>query len=104
MAVLEDLSRQNATEVVTWSRLSRIASKSATGKIRSVYQHESTKGMPRLYLHVNLPEKRLVMTIESMLATMIAAEQEKSKQNDGHEASTPVAQWIHDGISIERSQ
>ncbi|KAJ7144583.1 hypothetical protein C8R44DRAFT_865490 [Mycena epipterygia] len=88
MAVLEDLSRQNATEVVAWSRLLRIASKSDAGKVCSVYQHESTK----------------VMTIESMLATMIAAEQEKSKQNDGHEASTPVAQWIHDGISIERSQ
>ncbi|KAJ7479034.1 hypothetical protein FB451DRAFT_1450747 [Mycena latifolia] len=88
MAVLEDLSRQNATEVVAWSRLSRSSSRSATGKVHSVHQHESTK----------------VMTIESMLATMIAAEQEKSTQNDGHKASTPVAQWIHDGISLERSQ
>jgi hypothetical protein len=39
-----------------------------------------------------------------VLATMIAAEQEKQRQNDGHEASTPIAQWIHDGMSIERSQ
>lgn len=45
-----------------------------------------------------------MVTIETMLATMIAAEQEKSKRNDGHEAGTPVAQWIHDGMSIEREQ
>ncbi|KAJ7733042.1 hypothetical protein DFH07DRAFT_780704 [Mycena maculata] len=88
MAVLEDLSRQNATEVVAWSRLSRIASKSTAGKVCSVYQHESTK----------------VMTIESMLAPMIAAEQERLKKNHGHEASTTVVQWIHDGISIECCQ
>ena len=44
------------------------------------------------------------MTIESMLATMIAAEQEKSRCNDEDEAGTPVAQWIHDGMSIEREQ
>ncbi|KAJ7860564.1 hypothetical protein B0H14DRAFT_3622269 [Mycena olivaceomarginata] len=46
----------------------------------------------------------LVMTIENMLATMIATEQEKSRCNDEHEAGTPVAQWIHDGMSIEREQ
>jgi hypothetical protein len=49
-------------------------------------------------------ERLLVMTVESMLATMIAAEQEKSRCNDGHDAGTPIAQWIHDGMSIERSQ
>jgi hypothetical protein len=42
--------------------------------------------------------------MESVLATMITAEQEKQKQNAGHEAGTPIAQWIHDGMSIERSQ
>ncbi|KAJ7857183.1 hypothetical protein B0H13DRAFT_1641118 [Mycena leptocephala] len=88
MAVVEDLSRQHATEVPGWSRLSRKTEKSASGKPRSVYQHEATTGL----------------TLESVLATMIAAEQEKQRQNDGHEASTPIAQWIHDGMSIERSQ
>ncbi|KAJ7653451.1 hypothetical protein B0H17DRAFT_957466 [Mycena rosella] len=45
MAVVEDLSRQHATEVAAWSRLSRTTIKSG-GKIHSVYQHESTKGTP----------------------------------------------------------
>ncbi|KAJ7827691.1 hypothetical protein B0H13DRAFT_2373694 [Mycena leptocephala] len=88
MAVVEDLSRQHATEVPGWSRLSRKTEKSASGKPRSVYQHEATTGL----------------TLESVLATMIATEQEKQRQNDGHEASTLIAQWIHDGMSIERSQ
>ncbi|KAJ7019681.1 hypothetical protein C8F04DRAFT_1275979 [Mycena alexandri] len=79
MAVVVDLSKQHATEVGAWSRKPRVA---------SVYQHETTK----------------VLTIESMLATMIAAEREKSKRDDQHEAATPVAQWIHDGIKIEREQ
>ncbi|KAJ7045333.1 hypothetical protein C8F04DRAFT_1248749 [Mycena alexandri] len=34
---------------------------------------------------------------------MVAAEQE-SRHNDGHNAGMPVAQWIHDGMSIERTQ
>jgi hypothetical protein len=42
--------------------------------------------------------------MESVLATMIAVEQEKLKQNNGYDAGTPMAQWIHDGMSIERSQ
>ncbi|KAJ7488468.1 hypothetical protein B0H11DRAFT_2278486 [Mycena galericulata] len=46
MAVLEDLSRQHVTEVAAWSRLSRLTTKSAKGKIHSVYQHESTKVRP----------------------------------------------------------
>ncbi|KAJ7505107.1 hypothetical protein B0H11DRAFT_1980282 [Mycena galericulata] len=43
MAVVEDLSKQHITEVAAWSRLSRLTTKSANGKVRSVYQHESTK-------------------------------------------------------------
>ncbi|KAJ7823370.1 hypothetical protein B0H13DRAFT_1659075 [Mycena leptocephala] len=88
MAVVEDLSRQHATEVPAWSRLSRKTTKSPGGKPQSVYQHEETT----------------VLTMESVLATMIAAEQEKQKRNAGHEAGTPIAQWTHDGMSIERSQ
>ncbi|KAJ6543190.1 hypothetical protein B0H10DRAFT_2135610 [Mycena sp. CBHHK59/15] len=88
MAVVEDLSRQHRTEVVGWSRLSRLTTKSASGKTQSVYQHEATK----------------VLTVESVLATMIAAEQQKSNHNDAHDAGTPVAQWIHDGMRIEREQ
>ncbi|KAJ7116995.1 hypothetical protein C8R44DRAFT_738863 [Mycena epipterygia] len=44
------------------------------------------------------------MTVESTLATMITAEQEKSRRDDGHDAGTPIAQWIHDGMNIEHSQ
>ncbi|KAJ7861145.1 hypothetical protein B0H14DRAFT_3620009 [Mycena olivaceomarginata] len=90
MAVVEDLSRQHAFEVGAWSRMSRITTKSAGGK-------------PRVSISTS-QRKSLVMTIESMLATMIAAEQEKSRRNDEHEAGIPVAQWIHDGMSIEREQ
>ncbi|KAJ7124679.1 hypothetical protein C8R43DRAFT_1076045 [Mycena crocata] len=88
MAVLEDLSRQHATEVVAWSRLSRTCTKSAGGAPRSVYQHESTK----------------VLTIESMLASMLEEEREKLTREDGHGPRTAVAGWIHDGMSIERQQ
>ncbi|KAJ7802968.1 hypothetical protein B0H13DRAFT_2389291 [Mycena leptocephala] len=88
MAVVEDLSRQHATDVPAWSQMSRKTTKSADGKPKSVYQHETTK----------------VLTMESVLATMIAVEQEKLKQNNGYDAGTPMAQWIHDGMSIERSQ
>ncbi|KAJ7042737.1 hypothetical protein C8F04DRAFT_1251555 [Mycena alexandri] len=87
MAVLQDLSSQHATEVSAWSRLPRKTEQSG-GKITSVYQHESTQAL----------------TVENVLATMIAAEQERSRQNGGHDAGTPVAQWIHDGMSIERTQ
>ncbi|KAJ6576259.1 hypothetical protein B0H10DRAFT_2236507 [Mycena sp. CBHHK59/15] len=88
MAVVEDLSKQNATEVVGWSRLSRTSIKSARGTPQSVYQHESTS----------------IMTIENMLASMIAQEREKLTREDGYEARTSVAQWIRDGMFIERDQ
>ncbi|KAJ7023557.1 hypothetical protein C8F04DRAFT_1271246 [Mycena alexandri] len=87
MAVVEDLSRQHATDVVDWSRMSR-GTKKENGKLSSVYQHSETK----------------VLTIESVLATMIAAEQEKLREKDAGEAETSVAQWIVDGLSIQRSQ
>ncbi|KAJ6576929.1 hypothetical protein DFH09DRAFT_1310948 [Mycena vulgaris] len=88
MAVVEALSRQHATEVGAWSRMSRLATKDASGKLRSVYQHKSSKAL----------------TVESTLAAMITSEQEKLKR-DGHlEAGTSVAQWIHDGMAIERQQ
>jgi hypothetical protein len=57
MAVVEDLSRQHATEVPGWSRLSRKTEKSASGKPRSVYQHEATTGMPPLDLNTYLKLK-----------------------------------------------
>ncbi|KAF7347018.1 CxC2 domain-containing protein [Mycena venus] len=88
MAVVEDLSRQHATEVVAWSWLSRKTTKSSDGALRSVYQHESTT----------------VLTIENVLASMVAEEREKMAHEDGHEARTPVAEWIHDGMNIERQQ
>ncbi|KAJ7141932.1 hypothetical protein C8R43DRAFT_954584 [Mycena crocata] len=88
MAVVEDLSRQHADEVAGWSRLSRTTTVSSSGKIQSVYQHESTK----------------VLTIESMLASLVAEEQEKAARAAGAEPTTSVAQWIHEGIRIERQQ
>ncbi|KAJ7025934.1 hypothetical protein C8F04DRAFT_1126812, partial [Mycena alexandri] len=89
MAVVEDLTphRQHATDVVGWSRMSR-ETKKKNGKLSSVYQHSETK----------------VLTIESVLATMIAAEQEKSREKNVDEVETSVAQWIVDGLSIQRSQ
>ncbi|KAJ6603684.1 hypothetical protein B0H10DRAFT_2229737 [Mycena sp. CBHHK59/15] len=88
MAVVEDLSRQHAAEVADWSRLSRVATKSAGGKVSSVYQHQSTK----------------VLTIESVLGSMITKEREKMGREDGYAARTLVAQWIHDGMAIQRQQ
>ncbi|KAJ7703948.1 hypothetical protein B0H17DRAFT_1126981 [Mycena rosella] len=88
MAVVEDLSRQHATEVGAWSRLSQLATKSAGGKPQSVYQHESTK----------------VLTIESMLASLVAEEREKLTRAAGSEPTTLVAQWIHNGMDIEHQQ
>ncbi|KAJ6558731.1 hypothetical protein B0H10DRAFT_1967236 [Mycena sp. CBHHK59/15] len=41
---------------------------------------------------------------KSMLASMIAEERVKSSRKDGSEPSTSVAQWIHDGMSIQRQQ
>ncbi|KAJ6623198.1 hypothetical protein B0H10DRAFT_1944174 [Mycena sp. CBHHK59/15] len=87
-AVLEDLSRQHATEVAAWSRLSRVTTKSASGKISSVYQHETTK----------------VLTIESVLDSMITEEREKTRRENEYRPRTSVAQWIHDGIGIQRQQ
>ncbi|KAJ7205382.1 hypothetical protein B0H12DRAFT_1080327 [Mycena haematopus] len=91
MAVVEDLSRQHATEVVEWSKLPRKAAKDKTsGKWESVYQHKSTSG--------------LVLTIENVLASMIAEERQNLAREDGYEATMSVAKWIHDGMTIERQQ
>ncbi|KAJ7638078.1 hypothetical protein B0H17DRAFT_1216895 [Mycena rosella] len=89
-AVLEDLSRQHATEVGICSRMSRLPSKSGSGKPRSVYQHESTK----------------VLTIDSVLASLLAEEreQEKSTPTATSEPKTSVARWIRDRMEIERQQ
>ncbi|KAJ6513992.1 hypothetical protein DFH09DRAFT_941321 [Mycena vulgaris] len=92
MAVVEDLSKQNATEVVGWSRLSRKTSRSADGTPKSVYQHDSDV------------QALLVMTIENMLASMMAQEDDKVTCEDGYEARTSIAQWIRDGMFIERDQ
>ncbi|KAJ6616005.1 hypothetical protein B0H10DRAFT_2219885 [Mycena sp. CBHHK59/15] len=88
MAVVEDLSKQHATQVVAWSQQSRTTTKSAAGKPESVYQHKSTE----------------VLTIESMLASLIAAERERSKRNGGNEGRPLVAEWLHNGLDIERQQ
>jgi hypothetical protein len=42
--------------------------------------------------------------VEITLAAMITVEQEKLKCDGQHEAGTSVAQWIHDGMAIERQQ
>ncbi|KAJ7856109.1 hypothetical protein B0H14DRAFT_3644060 [Mycena olivaceomarginata] len=81
MAVLEDLSRQHSTEV----------SKSDDGKLASVYQHQSTK----------------VLTIENMLASLLAKEQEQRQRLPraaGSEPTTSLAQWVRDGMDIECQQ
>ncbi|KAJ6632013.1 hypothetical protein B0H10DRAFT_2206416 [Mycena sp. CBHHK59/15] len=88
MAVVEDLSRQHGAEVAGWSRLSRVTTKSARGKISSVYQHETTK----------------VLTIESVLDSMITDEREKIRREEGYRPRTSVAQWIHNGMGIQRRQ
>ncbi|KAJ7838954.1 hypothetical protein B0H13DRAFT_2102522 [Mycena leptocephala] len=88
MAVLEDLSKQHVSEVAGWSRLRRTPTKSAAGKHESVYQHKSTR----------------VLTIESVLASLVAEERGKLTPEDGDELRTPVAQWIHDGMDIECQQ
>ncbi|KAJ7798247.1 hypothetical protein B0H14DRAFT_3492721 [Mycena olivaceomarginata] len=75
MAVLEDLSRQHSTEVGGWSRLSR----------------KSTK----------------VLTIENVLASLLAEEQEQRQRLPraaGSEPTTSLAQWVRDGMDIERQQ
>ncbi|KAJ7701060.1 hypothetical protein B0H16DRAFT_1483666 [Mycena metata] len=85
MAVVEDLSRQHSTEVGAWSQMSCLTTKSKSGKPQSVYQHELTD----------------VLSVEMVLATMITAEQERLKSQNEHDTGTPVAQWIHDGMSVE---
>ncbi|KAJ7438689.1 hypothetical protein B0H11DRAFT_2254501 [Mycena galericulata] len=88
MAVVEDLSRQHATEVTVWAKMSRVTTKSASGRIHSVYQHETTK----------------VLTVESTLAAMVAEEREKMRRIAGRGAGPPLVEWIHDGMSIEHQQ
>ncbi|KAJ7106449.1 hypothetical protein C8R43DRAFT_906223 [Mycena crocata] len=88
MAVVEDLSRQHASEVAEWSRLSRLATKSMRGPPKSVYQHESTK----------------VLTIDNVLAGMIGEERVRLAREQGGKSRGAVAEWIHDGIQIERQQ
>ncbi|KAJ7193576.1 hypothetical protein GGX14DRAFT_405475 [Mycena pura] len=88
MAVVEDLSKQHPTEVAVWSRMSRITEKTVQGTLQSVYQHESTH----------------VLTIENTLASMLAEEREKATRGDEQQTRTPVAAWIHNGMSIERQK
>ncbi|KAJ7738670.1 hypothetical protein DFH07DRAFT_778955 [Mycena maculata] len=72
------LSKQHATEVGVWSQLSRTTTMSADG--------------PQM------------LTIKNVLASMVAEEREKMTREDGHEARSPVAAWIHEGMSVERQQ
>ncbi|KAJ7020730.1 hypothetical protein C8F04DRAFT_1274647 [Mycena alexandri] len=88
MAVVLELSRQHATEVGAWSRKKRLPWKDTSGKVCSVYQHTSTKAL----------------SVETTLAAMIASEQAKLKQDSELEVGTSVAQWVHDGMAIERQQ
>ncbi|KAJ7026460.1 hypothetical protein C8F04DRAFT_1268097 [Mycena alexandri] len=88
MAVVVELSRQHATEVGAWSRMSRKPTKDASSKACSVYQHTSTKAL----------------SVESTLAAMITSEQAKLKRDGELEMGTSVAQWVHDGMAIERQQ
>ncbi|KAJ6517202.1 hypothetical protein C8R47DRAFT_960607 [Mycena vitilis] len=87
MAVVEDLSRQHATQVGAWSRKSRIATVSA-GVPQSVYQHKTTK----------------VVTIESTLASMVAAERARVSREDGAPVLTGSAAWIREGMRIDHDQ
>ncbi|KAJ7148146.1 hypothetical protein C8R43DRAFT_1129293 [Mycena crocata] len=89
MTVLEDLSRQHATEVPVWSRLSRTCKTSSGGVIESVYQHQTTK----------------VLTIDSVLASLVTEEREKVAARDDEAAPrTLVARWIRDGMELQREQ
>lgn len=45
-----------------------------------------------------------MLTIESMLASLVAEERKRSTREAGSEVTTSVAQWIHDGMGIERQQ
>lgn len=107
MTVLEDLSRQHPSQVAGWSKLPRTTTKLRNGKIQSVYQHESTRGTPVFNVFEAFWSSSFsVLTIENVLASMITEEREKSKRESkaADEAKTSVAQWIHDGITIERQQ
>ena len=118
VTVLEDLSRQHATEVGDWSRLSRTPTRSATGKLGSVYQHESTKGAPVLNECCSLSLRNVVLTIENVLASLLAEEREKERQSPRaieseptaslpqwvHDGTASLAQWVHDGMDVESQQ
>jgi hypothetical protein len=45
-----------------------------------------------------------VLTIDNMLASMIADEREKMTHEDEYDPRTSMAQWLHDGIGVEREQ
>jgi hypothetical protein len=105
MAVVEELSRQHATEVGAWSCMLRLTMKDSSGKPCSIYQHKSTKGTCRgVNWEISEANKNLALTVESTVAAMITLEQEKLKRDGQHKAGTSVAQWIHDGMAIERQQ
>ncbi|KAJ7101149.1 hypothetical protein C8R44DRAFT_888107 [Mycena epipterygia] len=51
------------------------------------------------------PRSELAQVDKSMLASLVAEERRKSAAREaGSEATTSVAQWIHDGMDIERQQ
>ncbi|KAJ7767329.1 hypothetical protein B0H16DRAFT_1789544 [Mycena metata] len=60
--------------------------------------------MARFRVFISTRRLKVSLTVDNVLATMVTAEQQQAKDNDGHDAGTPVAQWIHDGMSIERTQ
>ncbi|KAJ7604351.1 hypothetical protein DFH06DRAFT_1349486 [Mycena polygramma] len=88
MAIMEDLSRQHATKVAAWSRKSRLATIAKDGTPESVYQHTTTT----------------VLTIENALGSLISEERNRQASNAEEQPKSPVAQWIKDGIDIEREE
>ncbi|KAJ6478848.1 hypothetical protein C8R47DRAFT_983731 [Mycena vitilis] len=88
MAILEDLSRQHATKVAAWSRKSRVATIAKDGTPQSVYQHTTTT----------------VLTIENALGSLISEERNRLASSAEEQLKSPVAQWIKDGIDIEREE
>ncbi|KAJ7170409.1 hypothetical protein C8R43DRAFT_944924 [Mycena crocata] len=83
MEVVEDLSRQHASEVAEWSRLAT----------------KSTRGPPRVFISMN--PQRVLLTIDNVLMGRIGEEQVRLAREQGGESRGAVAEWIHDGIQIE---
>ncbi|KAF7319998.1 CxC2 domain-containing protein [Mycena kentingensis (nom. inval.)] len=85
MAVLVNLSRQHADHVGEWSRVTRAVEKLPNGTVHSVYHHASTTAL----------------TMDAVLASLLSDER-KRVDKEANVLRTGFAQWIHDGIDLER--